>query len=152
MRWGDRALEAEVIDGRGKKAISLGERPEDTFVIAQGARIELAWTPAGLDVKFALGITGTVSLQGDQPKPLGQLVDRGVIKEVEGSYVFSVKPGDAIEFHVAGQTIDVRTAKGRIARLQLDLVATIFLVGGLALLVAWLIATFRGMTGLHLLD
>lgn len=151
MRWGDRALEAEVIDGRGKKVISLGEQPEDTFVIAHGARMKLTWTSAGLDVEFSLGITGTVAIQGDAPTPLGVLVERGVIKELNGVYVLSVRPGDALELQVAGQTIEVRQAKGRIARLELDLVATIALVGGLALLLAWLVATLRGMTPLNLL-
>lgn len=152
MRWGDRALEAEVIDGRGKKFVSLGEKPEDTFVIAHGANMKFTWSDSGLDVEFSLGITGTVSLQGAAPTSVGQLIERGVIKEVNGVYVFSVKPGDAMEFHVAGQTIQVQQTKGRIARLELDLTATLFLFGGLALLVAWIIATFSGMTGLHLMD
>ncbi len=151
MRWGDRALEAEVVDGRGKKVVSLGEQPEDTFVIAQGARMRFTWTETGLDVEFSLGIAGTVSTKGDAPVPLGVLVERGVITERGDVYVFSAKPGDALEFHVAGQVIEVRQAKGRIARLELDLVATIALVSALTLLAAWLVTTLKGMTPLNLM-
>ncbi len=151
MRWGDRALEAEVIDGRGKKVISLGEEPEDTFVIAHGAHMKFTWTPAGLDVEFSLGITGTLSVQGDAPVPLSALVTRGDIQERGDSYVFSVKPGDALEFHVAGQTVEVRQAKGRISRLELDLPATLALIAALSLLAAWIFTTFAEMTPLNLM-
>lgn len=151
MRWGDRALEAEVVDGRRKKFVSLGEQPEDTFVIAHGARMKFTWTPSGLDVEFSLGITGTLSMQGDAPVPLSALVTRGDIKERGDVYVFSVKPGDALEFHVAGQTLEVQQTRGRVALLEFDLMATLALVAALSLLAAWIFTTFKGMTALNLM-
>lgn len=150
MRWGDRVLEADVVDAR-KPLLTLGEKPEDAFVIANGARVALAWHDGALEVEFSLGVSGTASLQGDAPAALGALVERGVITERNGGYAFSMSGHDSLELHVAGQIIDVRRAKGRVARVSLDLVATLALITGLGLLAAWIIATVGGMEPLNLL-
>lgn len=157
MNWGDRALEAEVVDGRGRKTLSLGERPEDDFVIGGGARLLFAWTEAGLDVTFSTGVAGTAALKGEAPTPLGQLVERGVVKEVakeaadSSSFRVSLTGGDALMLQVSGQSIEVRQARGRIARLQIDVWATMALVTGLVLLVMWVASTVLRMQGLNLM-
>lgn len=150
MRWGDRVLEADVIDAR-KPLVTLGERPDDAFVIANGARVSLAWDNGALKVEFSLGVSGTASLKGDAPVALGALVERGVISERDGAYTFSMAGHDALELQVAGQIIDVRRAKGRVNRVSMDLVATLALITGLGLLVAWIVATVGGMEPLNLL-
>ena len=153
MNWGDRALEAEVVDGRGRKSLSLGERKEDDFVIGGGAQLQFVWTETGLEVSFSTGVGGTASLKGDAPVSLGQLVERGVVKEKENANAFNLtlSGGDALTLQVAGQVIEVRQARGRIARLQIDAWATLALVGGLLLLALWIISTIGPMQGLNLI-
>lgn len=153
MNWGDRALEAEVVDGRGRKSLSLGERPEDDFVIGGGARLLFTWTETGLDVTFSTGVAGTASLKGDAPVPLGQLVERGVVKEAEApaSFRVTLSGTDALMLQVSGQSIEVRQARGRISRLKLDVWATMALIAGLVLLAMWVATTFMRMQGLNLM-
>ncbi len=152
MRWGDRALEAEVIDGRGRKALALGERETDDFVIGDGARLDLTWLERGLEVKFSLGVAGTASLKGAEPVALGQLVERGVVKDLGGGgYVITLGANDSLALQVAGQHIDVRQAKARVARLSIDALATVALISALALLGAWIASTLMGMTPLNLM-
>lgn len=151
MRWGDRSLEAEVVDGRGRKTLSLGEREEDDFVIGNGARLHFTWLETGLEVRFSTGIAGTGSLKGDAPVTLGQLVERGVVKEGPEGFFITLGAGDSLALQVGGQHIDVRQARGRVARLRIDALATVALIAGLALLGAWLVSTFKGMTPLNLI-
>ena len=35
MNWGDRALEAEIVDGRGRKTLSLGDGPEELLRVGR---------------------------------------------------------------------------------------------------------------------
>lgn len=151
MWWGDRPLEAEVVDGRGRKALSLGDGEEDDFVIANGARIHLTWLETGLGVRFSTGVTGTGSLKGDAPVSLGLLVERGLVKEEAGTFTLTLGAGDSLRLQVAGQTIDVRQARGRVARLGVDAFATIGLVAALVLLAMWVVSTVMGMTPLNLI-
>ena len=151
MNWGDRALEAEVVDGRGRKTLSLGERAEDDFVIGGGARLHFAWSEGGLKVSFSTGVGGTASLNGDAPVPLGQLVDRGAVKEAGGTYDVTLSGTDSLLLQVSGQVIEVRKARGRIARLRIDLWATAALVMSLFLLALWLASTILPMQGLNLI-
>ena len=151
MNWGDRALEAEVVDGRGRKTLSLGERPEDDFVIGGGARLHFTWTETGLDVSFSTGVGGTASLKGDAPVALGQLVERGVVKEADSAFTMSLSGTDALMLQVSGQHIEVRQARGRIARLRIDAWATAALVAGLLLLALWIGSTILPMQGLNLI-
>jgi fermentation-respiration switch protein FrsA (DUF1100 family) len=151
MNWGDRALEAEVVDGRGRKTLSLGERPEDDFVIGGGARLHFTWTEAGLEVTFSTGIAGTAALKGDAPVPLGHLVERGVVKEAASVFSMTLSGTDALMLQVSGQSIEVRQARGRIARLRIDVWATTALVTALFLLALWLASTILPMQGLNLI-
>jgi hypothetical protein len=151
MTWGDRSLEAEVVDGRGRKSLSLGDRAEDDFVIGSGARLLFAWTEAGLDVTFSTGVAGTASLKGDAPVTLGVLVERGLIKESAGAYTFSMSGTDALALQVSGQVIEVKQARGRIARLRIDGWATAALITGLLLLGLWIGTTILPMQGLNLM-
>lgn len=151
MNWGDRALEAEVVDGRGRKTLSLGEREEDDFVIGGGARLHFTWTDAGLDVTFSTGVGGTASLKGDAPVPLGQLVERGLVKENASTYSVTLTGTDALVLQVSGQSIEVRQARGRIARLRMDVWAMMALITGLVLLAVWIASTILPMRGLNLM-
>ncbi len=151
MNWGDRALEAEVVDGRGRKKLSLGEGPEDDFVIGGGAHLGFTWTEEGLDVNFSTGVSGTGSLKGDSPVALGQLVERGVVKEAADLFSVSLSGNDALTLQVSGQVIEVRRARGRIARLRLDLWATAALISVLVLLALWIGSTILPMQGLNLI-
>ena len=151
MNWGDRALEAEVVDGRGRKTLSLGERAEDDFVIGGGARLHFTWSEAGLDVRFSTGVGGTASIKGDAPVPLGQLIEIGDVKEADGAYQVTLRGADSLLLQVSGQVIEVRQARGRIARLRIDLWATGALIMGLFLLALWLASTILPMQGLNLI-
>lgn len=151
MRWGDRSLEAEVVDGRRRKVLSLGERAEDDFVIGGGARLLFTWTETGLEVTFSTGVSGTASLQGDAPVPLGMLVERGLVKEAAGAFTFSLSGTDALTLQVSGQVIEVKQARGRIARLHIDVWATAALIAGLVLLGLWVASTILPMRGLNLI-
>ncbi len=151
MRWGDRALEAEVLDGRGRKAMSLGSEDGDTFVIGGGARVTLQWAPTGAVVTFTTGFTGTATLHGDTAAPLSALITKGAITEAGDTYTLTLAPGDALELHTGDQVITVQQTKGRVARLSPDLIALLWLFGTLAALLAWIVTTFRGMTPLNLL-
>src|SRR5262245_53247842 len=124
MRWGDRSLEAEVVDGRGRKALSLGEKEEDDFVIGNGARLNFVWIESGLEVRFSTGVSGTGSLKGAEPVSLGQLVERGVVKEGPEGFSLTLSGDDSLALEVGGQHIDVRQARGRVARLRVDALAT----------------------------
>ena len=151
MRWGDRSLEAEVVDGRGRKSLSLGEREEDDFVIGNGARVSFGWLETGLEVKFSTGVSGTGSLKGDAPVALGQLVERGLVKEVGDSYTLTLTAGDSLRLQVGAQSIDVKQAKGRILRLRMDLISMLALVTGLALLGLWIASTIASSEPLRLI-
>ncbi len=151
MRWGDRSLEAEVVDGRGRKTLSLGDAETDDFVIGNGARLFFKWLETGLEVQFSTGVTGTGSLKGEAPVALGQLVERGLVKEAGQTFSVTLSAGDSLSFQIGGQRVEVRQAKGRIARLDIDLMATLALVAGLALLGLWIASTILPMQGLNLI-
>lgn len=151
MRWGDRSLEAEIIDGRGRKSLSLGDRDEDDLVLASGAKIHLALVDGGLAVRFSTGVAGTGTLAGRAALSLGQLIEAGTIKEGPEGFTLSLAAGDSLSLQVAGQTIEVRQARGRVARLGVDLFATIALVAILVLLTLWVVSTVMGMKPLNLM-
>jgi hypothetical protein len=152
MRWGDRALEAEVIDGRGRKTLSLGDAEKDDFVIGGGARLLFDWVEGGLQVKFSTGVGGTATLGGKEPVGLGQLIEQGVVKESGGTYSLGLTGNDALQLQVAGQVIEVNRARGRVARLSLDPWATLALIIGLGLLLAWVGVTLSNMEAMNLLN
>lgn len=151
MRWGDRSLEAEVVDGRARKTLSLGDAETDDFVIAHGAKLAFEWREGGLAVRFSTGVAGTGSLKGEAPVTLGQLIERGVVKEGPEGFTVTLGPGDSLALQVAGQTIEVREARGRIARLRIDVFATLGLVLALSLLVMWVVSTLMTMSPLNLI-
>lgn len=151
MKWGDRSLEAEVVDGRGRSTLSLGDTERDDFTIGGGAKLFFTWKEHGLDVTFSTGVAGTAKL-GDQPATsLGELVERGVVKESAGQYQLSLGATDTMELQVADQTIAVNRARGRVARLGLDPWATLALVLALGLLAGWVGVTLMQMEAMNLL-
>lgn len=151
MAWGDRSLEAEVIDGKNRKGLQLGERDEDDFVIAHGARLELTWLSGTLQVRFSTGVAGTAVLGGAPAVPLGQLIQDGKISEKEGLYSLTLGDGDSLSLQVGGPRIDIRQMRARVTRLSPDTMALAALVGALVCLTAWLLATFNGFTPLNLI-
>lgn len=151
LRWGDRSLEAEVVDGRGKKVLSLGDREEDDFVVGGGVRLRFEWRPTGLGVTFSTGVSGTASLRGDAPTSLGALIERGVVKEGPDGFQLELSGDDVLTLQVAEQILEVRRAKGRVARLRIDVLATLALIAALVLLAMWVGTTAMGMTPLNLL-
>ena len=98
-------------------------------------------------------LLGIGELQLEEPAIAGRgfVDERGVIAEPEGRYAFTMSGQDSLEFHVDGQIIEVRRAKGRVARVSRDLMAVLALITGLGLLAAWIIATVGGMEPLNLL-
>lgn len=151
MRWGDRSLEAEVVDGRVRKTLSLGDAETDDFVIAHGAKLAFDWREGRLGVRFSTGVAGTGSLEGGAPVTLGQLIERGAVKEGPDGFTLTLGAGDSLALQVAGQTIEVREARGRIARLRIDVFATLALVAALSLLALWVVTTMMSMSPLNLI-
>lgn len=151
MRWGDRSLEAEVVDGKGRRTLSLGEGAEDDFVIGNGARLLFTWTEVGLEMRFSTGVTGTVSHKGEPPATLGQLLERGRVKEEGKLFSLLLCGEEALTLQVGGQVLEVKRARGRIARLGVDLMATTGLVLVLVLLALWLAGTILPLQPLNLI-
>jgi hypothetical protein len=151
MRWGDRSLEAEVLDGKSRTALALGDTPEDDFVIGSGAAVRIQWFESKLEVRFSLGIGGTASLKGDAPTPLGQLLERGLMKEGPEGFTVTLMAGDSLALKVGAQTIDIKQVRGRISRVRIDVLATLALVACLTLLALWVGSTVMQMEPLDLL-
>ena len=150
MRWGDRSLEAEVVDAH-RKTLRFGDRDDDDLVLAHGARLELAWNDGALSVRFSTGVSGEGTLDGQASRSLGALIETGRIKEEAGTWVLTLRGDDSLSLQVGGPRILIRRAKARVVRVAVDPLAMAALVGALVLLLLWLFATFQGMTPLNLM-
>lgn len=151
MTWGDRNLEAEVIDGRRRKQLSLGDLDSDDFVIVAGSRMRFTWMPSGLQVQFSSGVSGTARLGGNEPVSLGELVERGLAQESGALFSIFLKSGDSLHLQVGGPTLEVRQAKGRVALLGADTMALAAMIAGFVLIALWLAATILPMQPLNLI-
>lgn len=150
MRWGDRSLEAEVVDAK-RRTLTFGDRDEDDLVLALGARLELTWRDGTLEVRFSTGVQGEGALDGQPGRSLGQLIEAGRVREEAGLFVLELRGEDTLWLQVGGPRVEIRRARARVVRVGMDPLAAAALFGGLLLLALWLYATLQGMTPLNLL-
>jgi hypothetical protein len=127
LRWGSRRLTAEVLDGRGRTHLSLGDGPEDDVAIGSAARLELTWTPEGLEVAFTPGVEGELSRHGDRAATFSELAATGRLTEQGQRFRLRLEPGDALTVRIGTLIVEIRKARGRFARLPLDARALVFI-------------------------
>lgn len=132
VRWGNRRLEASVLDGRGQRTLSLGDEKGDDVPLGHPARVRFEWTEAGLQVRFTAGVKGTLRQRGDAPASLSDLVQRGVVKEDGASWLLTLAGTDELVLSVGTLRIDARRGRGRFQRLPFD--ARVLVLVALALL------------------
>lgn len=132
LRWGSRKLSAEVLDGRGRTALALGDGPTDDIAIGFDARATLTWTADGLEVWLSTGVEG--ELEG---KTISELVAAGRVTERDGGFAISLRGDDELLLRIGTLIVEVRAARGRFPRLPFDARALAFVA--LALLAVGLI-------------
>lgn len=133
VRWGDRRLHAETLDGDGRRKLKLGKGEHTDVELGADVQAELEWTEVGLKVALSSGFTGKVALQGDRSVPLSSLVSRGRAREEGDSLVMLLDPRDAMTLHVGSLDVMVAAAKQPVRRLPFDLrVLSILALGLLA--------------------
>lgn len=128
LRWGSRRLTAEVLDGRGRTTLKLGDGPEDDVAIGSTARAVLTWTPEGLELRFTPGVEGELSSHGDRAKTFSELVQEGRVKESPEGFALVLKPDDAATLRIGTLIAEIQKARGRFPRLPIDGRALVFLV------------------------
>jgi hypothetical protein len=128
LRWGSRRLTAEVLDGRGRTTLKLGDGPEDDVAIGSTARAVLTWTPNGLELRFTPGVEGELSSRGDRAKTFSELVQEGRVKESPEGFSLVLKPDDAATLRIGTLIAEIQKARGRFPRLPIDGRALVFLV------------------------
>jgi hypothetical protein len=134
VRWGNRALSAEVLDPRGRTELSLGDQPEDDIATGHPARLRFAWKEGRLELRFSAGVLGSAALRGDAATTLSALASRGAITEGAEGFTLVLSAGDTAELTVGRLKVDVREAKGRFPRLPIDTKALVVVVLALAAL------------------
>ncbi len=120
VRWGSRRLSSEVLDRRGRTALSLGDRPEDDIATGSPARLRFAWRDGQLDVRFSSGVVGTAALRGDAPASLSQLAASGAVAEGSEGFSLTLSGADTVTLTVGALQVHARQVKGRFPRLPLD--------------------------------
>ena len=128
LRWGSRRLTAEVLDGRGRTTLKLGDGPQDDVAIGSTARAELTWTPDGLELRFTPGVEGELSSHGDRAKTFSELVQEGRVKESPEGFTLVLKPDDAATLRIGTLIAEIQKARGRFPRLPIDGRALVFLL------------------------
>lgn len=127
LRWGSRRLTAEVLDGRGRTTLKLGDGPEDDVAIGSTARAVLTWTPDGLELRFTPGVEGELSSHGDRAKTFSELVQEGRVKESPEGFALVLKSDDAATLRIGTLIAEIQKARGRFPRLPIDGRALVFL-------------------------
>lgn len=127
LRWGSRRLTAEVLDGRGRTTLALGDGPEDDVAIGSTAKTRLTWTPQGLEVRFSAGVEGELSSRGDNARTFSELVASGRITEGPEGFLLTLAPGDSLTLRIGTLIAEIRQARGRFPRLPLDARALVFI-------------------------
>lgn len=128
MRWGSRRLTAEVLDGRGRTTLKMGDGPEDDVAIGSTARAVLTWTPEGLELRFTPGVEGELSSHGDRAKTFSELLQEGRVKESPEGFTLVLKPDDAATLRIGTLIAEIQKARGRFPRLPIDGRALVFLL------------------------
>ncbi|GMU62461.1 MAG: hypothetical protein AMXMBFR34_42240 [Myxococcaceae bacterium] len=139
VRWGNRRLEASVLDGRGRRTLALGDQKHDDVQLGHPGHVRFEWTEAGLVVRFTAGVMGTLRQRGDAPVSLSDLVRKGVVKEDGTSWVLRLQGTDALALTVGTLSIETRRGRGRFVRLPFDarvLVLVVLAVLAVALVIA----------------
>jgi len=126
LRWGSRRLTAEVLDGRGRTTLSLGDGPDDDVTVGSPARTRFEWRPDGLAVLFSAGVEGELSAHGDHARTFSELLQRGSIAERPEGFELLLRPGDVLTIRIGTLIAEVRQARGRFPRLPIDARALIF--------------------------
>ncbi|MDX2013940.1 MAG: hypothetical protein SFW67_27330 [Myxococcaceae bacterium] len=127
LRWGSRRLTAEVLDGRGRTTLKLGDGPGDDIAIGSSARLELTWVPTGLEVRFSAGVEGEVSTRGDAARTFSELVRTGRVKESAEGFVLTLDAAEVLTVRIGTLIAEVRRARGRFPRLPIDATALVFI-------------------------
>jgi len=128
LRWGSRRLTAEVLDGRGRTTLKLGDGPEDDVAIGSTARAVLTWTPEGLELRFTPGVEGELSSPGDRAKTFSELMQEGRMKESPEGFTLVLRPDDAATLRIGTLIAEIQKARGRFPRLPIDGRALVFLL------------------------
>lgn len=126
LRWGSRRLTAELLDGRGRTRLTLGDGPADDVAIGSSARVELTWLPQGLDVGFTAGVEGELSRYGDRARTFSELAATQRLTESGQRFHLRLEPGDALTLRIGTLIVEIRQARGRFRRLPLDARALVF--------------------------
>jgi hypothetical protein len=127
LRWGSRRLNAEVLDGRGRTTLRLGDGPEDDVAIGSSARVVFDWRPDGLGVHVTPGVEGELSVRGDHPRTFSELSAAGRLDEVGGGFRLALAEGDELTLRIGTLIVEVRRARGRYPRLPIDARALVFI-------------------------
>lgn len=127
LRWGSRRLTAELLDGRGRTTLTLGDGPEDDVAIGSAARATFTWVPDGLEVRFTPGVEGEVSTHGDRARTFSELLQRGEVTETGSGFVLKLRPDDVLTLRIGTLIGEVRQARGRFPRLPIDARALVFI-------------------------
>ena len=128
VRWGSRRLTAEVLDGRGRTTLKLGDAPGDDIAIGSSARLELTGLPTGLEVRFSAGVEGELSSPGDAGTTFSELLARGRVKEAGDAFLLHLDAGEDLTVRIGTLIAEVRRARGRFRRLPLDASALVFIL------------------------
>lgn len=128
LRWGSRRLTAEVLDGRGRTTLKLGDGPDDDVAIGSSAHATLTWTPAGLELRFTAGVEGELSSRSDGAQTFSELLQSGRVAETSDGFTLVLGPEDDVTLRIGTLIAEVRKARGRFSRLPLDGRALVFLL------------------------
>jgi hypothetical protein len=128
LRWGSRRLTAEVLDGRGRTTLKLGDGPQDDVTIGSTARAVLTWTPDGLELNFTPGVEGELSSPGAQAKTFSELVREGRVNESPDGFSLVLKSDDAATLRIGTLIAEIQKARGRFPRLPIDGRSLVFLL------------------------
>jgi hypothetical protein len=149
VRWGSRRLTAEVLDGRGRTTLRLGDAPGDDIAIGSSARLELTWLPNGLEVRFSAGVEGDVSPHGGAGRTFSELLTAGRVQEAGDGFLLHLDAGETLTVRIGTLIAEVRRARGRFRRLPLDASSLVFILLallGVGIVLASVLAPAEGPT------
>lgn len=127
LRWGSRRLNAEILDGRGRTSLKLGDSPGDDIAVGSAARTELSWAEGTLSLQFSAGVEGELDRRTGLSRTFSELVQTGRIVERAGVFHLALEPGDVVTLRIGTLIAEIRGARGRFPRLPLDGRALVFI-------------------------
>jgi hypothetical protein len=142
VRWGTRRLTAEVLDGRGRTTLRLGDGPGFDIALGAASTVYLEWQLTSLEVELSPGVAGEIrTTQG--VRTLSEAAKAGALRDVNGGFRLSLQANDVLMLRIGALTVEIRQARGRFVRLPLDARALILIalaLGAVSLLVASMLA------------